>query len=110
MKVIKLQAALEQLPKLNDEIRYKSCFQGKAFTSGLVAFRPRRKPNTKQIIHADKDVVCHVLKGRGRLRVKGRRIDLGRGMICHIPKGTPHDFVAGKTGELVLFYSLINTG
>jgi mannose-6-phosphate isomerase-like protein (cupin superfamily) len=110
MKVIKLPAALKRLPKLNDEIRYRSCFEEKAFTSGLIAFRPSRRSNTKQIIHADKDVVCQVLKGRGRLRINGRRIPVGPGTICHIPKGTPHDFAAGKTSELVLFYSLINTG
>jgi hypothetical protein len=31
------------------------------------------------------------------------------GMLCHIPKNTPHDFVAGKTGELLLFYSLVDS-
>jgi mannose-6-phosphate isomerase-like protein (cupin superfamily) len=110
MKVINLQTALERLPKLNDEIRYKNCFQEKTFTSGLIAFRPNNSSDTKQIIHADKDVVCHVLKGHGRLRINGRRIQLRPGIICHIPKGTPHDFAVGKTGELVLFYSLIKTG
>jgi mannose-6-phosphate isomerase-like protein (cupin superfamily) len=110
MKVINLQTALKRLPKLNDEIRYKNCFQAKTFTSGLIAFCPNHKSDTKQIVHADKDVVCHVLKGRGRLRINGRRIQLGPGTMCHIPKGTPHDFAAGKTGDLVLFYSLISTG
>jgi quercetin dioxygenase-like cupin family protein len=110
MKVIKLQTALKKLPKLNNEIRYKSCFEEKQFTSGLIAFRPRKGPDPKQITHDDKDVVCHVVKGRGRLRMNGRRIQLRPGTICHIPKGTPHDFAAGKTDELVLFYSLIRTG
>jgi quercetin dioxygenase-like cupin family protein len=55
-------------------------------------------------------VVCQVLKGRGRLRINGRRIQLRPGTICHIPKNTPHDFAAGKTGRLILFYSLIKTG
>ena len=110
MKVIRLQTALKRLPKLNDEIRYKNCFQAKTFTSGLIAFSPNKNSDAKQIIHTDKDVVCQVLKGRGRLRINGRRIQLRPGIICHIPKGTPHDFAAGKTGELVLFYSLINTG
>ncbi|MBI2359066.1 MAG: AraC family ligand binding domain-containing protein, partial [Deltaproteobacteria bacterium] len=45
-----------------------------------------------------------------RLRVNRRRILLRPGTICHIPKGTPHDFAAAKKGELVLFYSLIKTG
>lgn len=110
MKVINLPTALKRLPKLNDEIRYKDCFQAKSFTSGLIAFRPNQKSDTKQIIHADKDVVCHILKGRGQLRINGRRIPLRPETICHIPKGTPHDFAAGKNSELVLFYSLINTG
>jgi len=110
MKVINLQSILKRLPKLNDEISYRSCFEEKTFTSGLIAFHPNASSDTKQIIHADKDVVCHVLKGRGRLRVNGRRIPLRPGMICHIPKRIPHDFAAGKSGELVLFYSLIKTG
>ncbi len=110
MKVISLQTALKRLPTLNNEIRYRSCFEEEQFTSGLIAFRPNKSLDAKQIIHADKDVVCHVLKGRGRLRINGRRIQLHPGIICHIPKGTPHDFAAGKTGELVLFYSLIKTG
>ncbi|HEX2932453.1 MAG TPA: cupin domain-containing protein, partial [Candidatus Binatia bacterium] len=63
----------------------------------------------KQINHADKDVLCQVIKGSGRLRIDGKRISLRPGMICHIPKGTAHDFAAGKNGELVLFYSLITT-
>ena len=109
MKIINLQTALKRLPKLNQEIRYKNCFQEKTFTSGLIAFRSQKNSNVKQINHSDKDVVCQVLKGRGRLRIDGRRIRLRPGMVCHIPKGTPHDFAAGKNGELILFYSLIKT-
>ena len=109
MKVVNIAAALKKLRKLNAEIRYADCFAAKQFTSGLIAFRPAKNVDRKQINHDDKDVVCQVLKGRGRLRVSGRRIELRAGTICHIPKGTPHDFAAGKNGELVLFYSLIKT-
>jgi quercetin dioxygenase-like cupin family protein len=109
MKVINLQSALKHLTKLNAEIRYQKCFEEKAFTSGLIAFRPKKKVDPKQINHSDKAVACQVLKGRGRPRIDGRRIQLHPGTICHIPKNTPHDFAAGKTGELILFYSLINT-
>ena len=109
MKVINLRTALKRLPKLNEEIRYKNCFQEKTFTSGLIAFRPKKNSDPKQINHDGKDVVCQVLKGHGRLRINGRRIPLRPGTICHIPKGMPHDFSAGKT-QLVLFYSLIKTG
>ena len=110
MKIIKINTALKALKKLNDEIRYADCFADKQFTAGLIAFRRSKNSNPKQINHADKDVVCHVVKGSGRLRVKRKSISLKPGTICHIPKGTPHDFAAGKRSELVLFYSLIKTG
>lgn len=109
MKVINLQNALKRLPKLNAEIRYRNCFEEKQFTIGLIAFRFHRNADRKQINHDDKDVVCQVIKGRGRLRINQRRIQLRPGMICHIPKRTPHDFAAAKRSELILFYSLIKT-
>jgi quercetin dioxygenase-like cupin family protein len=108
MKTVKISAALQRLHKLNDEIRYHNFFDEKTFTSGVISFRSRKGVDPKQINHDDKDVVCQVIKGRGRLRANGKRIALAPGMICHIPKGTPHDFAATK-GELVLFYSLIET-
>jgi quercetin dioxygenase-like cupin family protein len=108
MKTIKLSAALQRLRKLNDEIRYHDFFTEKTFTSGVIAFRTRKGVDPKQINHDDRDVVCQVIKGRGRLRAGGKRIALAPGMVCHIPKGTPHDFAARKN-ELVLFYSLIRT-
>lgn len=110
MKVFRVARTLRGLKKINPEIRYKSLVEGKRFSSGLIAFSPRKSPDSKQIRHADKDVLCHVLKGRGRLRLDRRRVSLEPGMICHIPKGTPHDFAAARRNELVLFYSLITTG
>ena len=107
MKVIKITAALKRLKALNDEIRYADCFKEERFTSGLIAFSSTKNSDRKQINHDDKDVICQVIKGSGRLRVNGKRIPLRPGIVCHIPRGTPHDFAAGKTGELVLFYSLI---
>ena len=109
MKVVKINCVVKRLKKLNDEIRYADCFADKQFTAGLIAFRPSKNSNPKQINHLDKDVLCHVVKGSGRLRVKRKSISLKPGTVCHIPKGTPHDFAAGKHGELVLFYSLIKT-
>src|ERR1043166_7220575 len=109
MKIINNSSALKGLKQINDEISYKSCFEEKNFTTGIITFQPQKNSDRKQINHVDKDVVCHVLKGRGRLRVKGRRIQLSAGMICHIPKGTPHDFAAHQRSRLVLFYSLIQT-
>ena len=110
MKVVKIKQALKHLRQVNDEIRYASLVEGRRFSAGLISFSPRTQGDARQIKHHDKDVLCHVLRGNGRLRVDGRRIPLRRGTICHIPKGTPHDFAAGKKGELVLFYSLVKTG
>ncbi|HEY3304112.1 MAG TPA: cupin domain-containing protein [Candidatus Binatia bacterium] len=110
LKIITIKKALTQLKKINDEIRYTSVAEGRGFSSGIISFRPRKRADAKQIEHSDRDVLCQVLKGRGRLKVNGRRIALAPGTLCHIPKRTPHDFAAGKTGELVLFYSLIKTG
>ena len=97
------------MAKITEEIRYTGCVEHERFSAGLIAFRRAGRADAKQIRHADKDVVCHVLKGRGRLRIDGRRIALRPGIICHIPKGTPHDFAAGARAELVLFYSLMKT-
>lgn len=110
MKIVKINKALTRLKSINEEIRYTSLAERKGFTAGLISFRPKRTADPKQIKHRDRDVLCHVLKGSGRLRVNKRRIALKPGTFCHIPKGTPHDFAAGKKNELVLFYSLIKTG
>ncbi len=109
MKTIKISQALKTLKKINEEISYADCFKEENFTSGLIAFKPTKNSDRKQINHDDKDVVCQVIQGSGRLRVNGKRIPLRPGTVCHIPKGTPHDFAAGRSGELVLFYSLITT-
>jgi len=110
LKIVKINKALTRLKSINEEIRYTSLAERKGFTAGLISFRPKRTADPKQIKHRDRDVLCHVLKGSGRLRVNKRRIALKPGTFCHIPKGTPHDFAAGKKNELVLFYSLIKTG
>jgi len=107
--IIRFREALKGMTKINREIRYKTCFEARKFSSGLIIFRPGSNAGPKQISHIDKDVICHVLKGSGRLRVNGRRIALKPGTLCHIPKRTPHDFAAGKQDKLVLFYSLIKT-
>jgi quercetin dioxygenase-like cupin family protein len=109
MKLMNIQDALKGLQQINPEIRYKSFVEGKRFSTGLIVFKPKKNSDPKQIKHRDGDVICHVLRGRGRLRVNDRKIALKPGTICHIPKGTRHDFAAVKRGELVLFYSLIKT-
>lgn len=109
MKIVKIAAALKRLKTISDEIHYLSCFEQKQFTGGLITFKPAKKANPKQISHDNQDVICQVLQGSGRLKIDGRRIRLVPGTLCHIPKRTPHDFSAVRSGELVLFYLLIKT-
>jgi quercetin dioxygenase-like cupin family protein len=109
MKIVKIDVALKRLRKINNEIHYTGCFESKHFNSGLIAFSPSKTSDSNQIKHADKDVVCHVIKGAGRVQVGRRRIQLRPGTLCHIPKNTPHDFAAAKTSKLILFYSLIES-
>jgi len=109
IKTVRIDQALRRLRSINEEICYRNFFEGRTFQSGLIAFRSGKKADSRQIKHTDKDVLCHVLKGRGRLRVGKRSIRLAPGMICHIPRGTPHDFAAGRKAELFLFYFLIET-
>ena len=108
-KIIRLHEALKNLKRINREIRYKSLIEGRVLSAGLISFSPRRDSDPKQIKHRDKDVLCHVVEGSGRLRINRRRISLRPGTICHIPKGTAHDFAAGKKGAMILFYSMIKT-
>lgn len=110
MKVVTLNAALKRLKKINEEIRYVNCFEEKRFTSGVIVFQPAKSSGRKRIIHDNKDVVCHVVQGSGRLRAAGNLVRLRPGALCHIPRGIPHDFIASKNNQLVLFYSLIETG
>ncbi len=108
LKVIRIDAALAELAEINSEIRHRSCIEGEGFNVGLVSFAATSTADPKQIVHDDKDVVCHVLKGRGRLRASGEVTPLRPGMLCHIPRGVPHDFAA-EGDELILCYSLITT-
>jgi mannose-6-phosphate isomerase-like protein (cupin superfamily) len=108
MKSVKLSTALKRLRRLDDEIRHYEVFHDKNFTTGVIAFRSRPAGDPRQITHDAKDVVCQVIKGRGRLRSGRKQIALEPGMVCHIPKTTPHDFAAHR-GELILFYALIRT-
>ncbi|HXG51376.1 MAG TPA: cupin domain-containing protein [candidate division Zixibacteria bacterium] len=101
---------LERLTRLGDEIRHRTLFEGKNFTSGLIEFRPTGKVDPKQIVHHDREVVCYVLRGRGRLRAGGRRLPLSPGTVCHIPRRVPHDFAALTAGKLVIWYALIKAG
>lgn len=104
-----LRRELKQLKKLSPEIRHKLCIDGRRFSAGLIAFAPGAARDRRQIVHSDRDVLCYVIAGRGRLRARRRTHRLRPGMLCHIPKRTPHDFAATDR-RLVLWYALIEGG
>lgn len=108
MKLVKIQDVIAQLQRHNEEIRYQGCFEGECFSTGVVAFRAGTHKDD-YITHSHQDVVCHVLMGTGRLRLEAETLDLKPGSLCHIPRGTPHDFVATGEDDLLLVYSLITT-
>ena len=106
MEVFRLEELLSRLERLTPEISFHEAVSRPTFKAGLIAFSPGGSADPKQITHPDKDVLCYVLRGRGRLRADGRLTPLLPGMLCHVPAQAPHDFVAIKE-ELLLFYVLI---
>jgi len=113
VEVLEFETLRNELEPLSPEIARRVCFRGERYESGLISFRPQSQPDPKQIIHADKDVVCHVLSGQGRLRLsRGARtemISLNAGTVVRIPPGIAHDFAAIGPQELMIWYLLITT-
>ena len=109
MKIVKISAALKRLKKISDEIRYLSCFEQKQFTGGLIAFKPAKKRIQSRSATTIKTSFARYYRAPAGCELTGRRIRLVPGTLCHIPKRTPHDFAAARSGELVLFYLLIKT-
>jgi mannose-6-phosphate isomerase-like protein (cupin superfamily) len=109
LDVADMQEILADLDRLSDEIAYRRYASGPGYECGLVRFLPRATKYPRQISHVDKDVVCHVLEGRGELRTGTEVRTLTPGTLCRIPAGTPHDFTAVEE-PLVLFYVSVSVG
>ena len=108
MEAFRLEALLSHLVPLTREIRFHDLVRRPTFKAGLIAFSPGGSADPKQITHPDRDVLCYVLRGRGRVRTEGQLTLLEPGMLCHIPAKAPHDFAATED-ELLLLYVLIQT-
>lgn len=108
MEAFRLEELVSHLEPLTREIRFRDLVSRPTFKAGLIAFSPGGSSDPKQITHPDKDVLCYVLRGRGRLRADGQLTPLEPGMLCHIPAKAPHDFGA-PAEEMLLLYVLIET-
>ena len=108
MRVLSLADELTQAKAVSPEMAYRRLAEGEGYEAGVVRFAPAAAADPKQVTHADRDVLCYVLSGAGRLRAKGHETPLAPGLLCHIPAKTPHDFAAA-TEPLSLYYCLIRT-
>ncbi len=104
--MLQLEEVATQLRALGQEIRYATCFESNRFTQGIIAFAGK-PASGNQITHDDKDVLCYVISGTGRLRTGDKEMVLKQGSICHVPAQEPHDFQATGDRELVLLYTLV---
>src|SRR5574341_2174377 len=107
MRVLRLADELAQATAVSPEMAHRRLAEGQGYEAGVVRFAPAAA-DPKQVTHADRDVLCYVLSGAGRLRAGGSETPLGPGLLCHIPANTPHDFAA-TTEPLSLYYCLIRT-
>jgi mannose-6-phosphate isomerase-like protein (cupin superfamily) len=106
VKVLQLDEVAGHLKELSPEMRYATCVESGHFTQGIIAFAGKPASGS-QITHEDKDVLCYVISGTGRLRTGDREMVLKQGSICHVPARQPHDFQATGDRELVLLYTLV---
>jgi mannose-6-phosphate isomerase-like protein (cupin superfamily) len=107
MDRLRVDEALGTLEPLSAEIAARTWHRAPGYEVGLIAFYPRLSADPHEICHADRDVLCHALRGSGRLRLDGETIAVEAGTLYRVPAGTPHDFAASGVDPLVLLYTLI---
>ncbi|HEY7060918.1 MAG TPA: cupin domain-containing protein [Chloroflexota bacterium] len=107
MDTLRVDQALAGLQPLGSEIGLHTWHRAPTYEVGLIAFYPRADDDPCEICHAHRAVVCHALRGAGRLRLDGETVPVEPGTLYHIPPGTPHDFAATGSEPLVLLYTLI---
>jgi len=85
-----LEEVLAKNPLSSDQnIRVVTLGRGKEMSHHLVQIRDREVPH----LHKIHDLTVVVLKGKGYLILEQKRIDLIRGDILFIPRGSVHYFV-----------------
>jgi mannose-6-phosphate isomerase-like protein (cupin superfamily) len=107
MEFLRVADALGELQAISPEVGLRSWHSGTNYEVGLIAFYPRPDDDPRQICHGQRDVVCHALRGAGRLQLDDESVIVEPGTLYHIPAGTPHDFAATGDEPLVLVYTLV---
>jgi hypothetical protein len=107
MDMLRVEDALAALEPISPEVGLRTWHRAPSYEVGLIAFYPRPDDDPRQICHAQRDVVCHALRGAGRLQVADQTLAVEPGTLYHIPAGTPHDFAATGAEPLVLLYTLV---
>jgi mannose-6-phosphate isomerase-like protein (cupin superfamily) len=107
MDVLRVDRALGELEPRSPEISVRTWHRGASYEVGLIAFQPQLAADPRHICHADRDVLCQVVQGTGRLRTEGQTIPVETGALYRIPAGTAHDFAATGAEPLVLLYTLV---
>ncbi len=108
MKVLDIPEELKRAKPLSPEMSHRRLVEAHTFEAGVVRFSPGGAADPQQVTHPDKDVLCYVVGGAGRLRADGHETPLRPGLLVHLPAGTPHDFAAADE-PLTLTYCLIRT-
>ncbi len=104
--VLDLADAVADRRSINPEASVRRGHRSPAYEVGLIAFHPRTDDDPRQIEHADRDVLCQVLRGLGCLCIADEQLPVTPGAIYRIPARTPHDFAAATAAPLVLLYTL----
>jgi len=58
----------------------------------VLEHRARHGDSPPEHVHSDEDEVFHVLVGRVRMQLAGKRLDLGQGDTVIAPRGIPHTY------------------
>lgn len=105
-RIVNVEALRAQARSLQDWLWSADAVKESGYDVGYIRFLPTDRPSGSLIRHADRDVVCVVLSGSGRLEHGSATSPLSPGDVCQIPVGTPHSFFA-EGGALEMLYATI---
>jgi quercetin dioxygenase-like cupin family protein len=101
-----LDGVIADLEAADQPFVHRTLMTGPGYECGVVRIAPSAEVEERFIVHDDKDVICQVFQGRGRLRLRGSSQAMLTGDVCRVLANMEHDFVAVDE-PLVLFYFTI---